>query len=316
MTIRMNQIEHLKPHLVKVKDFFEKPLIEVLMFIIFLLPSSLVVTYYSIGDFQRRLNNLLPTGIPDMLDENVVLITICALATSYLVANISRLISKFIDNHSPTSEVLAVLNSGFNYLVDAKLKRFNDEYKSRSQQNNVSPHDIFKSITKPDQQIILLTELLYEFFTSINPKVGFKVRTYRSEKNKVNSLIHYAPSNKEPRTSIATLKQPNSGISTCLQKKKMIIIEDIVKESKKTKSRYIMSFEDEEETGSLLCFPIYHEPTKCYPYIITVSTNTIFFKNNNKSFYEWIFDHFARRIKLEHTLLLLKEMTNHVKGSE
>lgn len=313
----MNQIEHLKPHLIKLKELLEKPTIEFLLFIFFFLPSSLAVTYYSIDDFQTSVNKILPESASNFLINNVIFITIFALLISYLVSNIHRILSKFTNNHAPTSEVLAALNNAFNILVDAKLKRFNDEYKLRCKQNNVLPDEVFRNITKPDQQIILLTELLYRFFESINPKIEFKVRTYKSENNKVNDLIHFAPAHKEPRTPISLLKKSNSGVSVCLKNKRIIIIEDIVKEAKKMQNnRYIMHNNDDEEVGSLLCFPIYHEPTKCYPYVITVSTNINFFKNNNKKFYEWVFDHFARRIKLEHSLLLLREKTNHASRSE
>lgn len=311
------QIENLKPWFAKSKDFLERPWVQILLPILFIFPSTLAVTYYSIENFRAAVDNFLPESAPVFLANNIIPITIGALILSYFVSNIHLILSKFVDNHAPSSEVLIALNEGFNALVDAKTKRFDSEYKKYEAAGSISSEEIFAQITKPDQQIILLTELIHLFFVTTNPKIKFKVRVVDIEKNKVKDWFYYAPKNCQPRTPISILKKPDSSISACLKKKSMLIIEDIVKESSKPKGRrYVMSHGDDEETGSLLCFPVFHEPTRCYPYVITVSTNIAFFRNTRKDFYNWLFNQFARRIQLEHTLLLLKETTQHVDNAK
>lgn len=312
----MSQIEHLKPRLNKIKEILEKPGTEFLLFFLGFIPSTLLVTYYSIESFQKAIDGILHHETSKFLNDHVILITVLALFLSYLSSNIHRIVNKFSDRDSPDSEVLVALSNGFNSIVDAKMKRFNFEYKSINS-GDKRPNEIFSAITQPDQQIILLTELIHTFFQATDTKIHFKVRVIDiDENNKAKEWFYFSPRNQPPKTEISVLRMQDSSVSNCLKRKGLIIIEDINKEALKPKGkRKFVTSKSDDEIGSLLCFPVYHESTRCYPYVITVSANMPYFRTKRKDYYNWLFDQFACRMQLEHTLILLKKGVKNEKES-
>lgn len=184
-----------------------------------------------------------------------------------------------------------------------RTTRFDSFYKSHN--GTKYSNDVFHEITQPDQQIALLTEMVYHIFQSNYSEIKFKVRLVDIDNKIPIGWAAYAPKERYPRTEILQLKNKNSAIKQCLKKQDLLIIEDIVKAAKE--SKYVMSHEDENEVGSLLCFPIKHAPTNSHPYVITVSADKPFFIKDKSELYLWILNQFSARMQLEHTLKLLKK---------
>ena len=62
------------------------------------------------------------------------------------------------------------------------------------------------------------------------------------------------------------------------------------------------------EDGSQLCYPIIHPATGKVVYVITVAGDKkLCLAEKYLPLYTWLIDHFAMRISLEHSLLLIKE---------
>lgn len=54
-------------------------------------------------------------------------------------------------------------------------------------------------------------------------------------------------------------------------------------------------------------YPVIHHYSDLIPYVITVvADKKNYFKIEKKKLYKWIFKHFAMRMGLEHSLLMLK----------
>lgn len=147
--------------------------------------------------------------------------------------------------------------------------------------------------------------MVYHIFQSNYSDIKFKVRLVDIDNKIPIEWAAYAPKESYPRTGISKLKNKNSTIKQCLKKQDLVIIEDIVKAAKENK--YVMSHDDENEVGSLLCFPIMHAPTNSHPYVVTVSADKPFFIKEKRELYLWILNQFSARMQLEHTLKLLKK---------
>jgi hypothetical protein len=119
----------------------------------------------------------------------------------------------------------------------------------------------------------------------------------------------FAPENEPPKTDITVLQNQDSSVSICLKRKSIFVVEDIKMASEKQGRReYVMSHQDpSDEIGSLVCYPVYHKQTKCYPFVLAVSANKPYFMNQRKELYKWILDPYVLRLQLEYSLLVLKE---------
>jgi hypothetical protein len=252
--------------------------------------------------------------VAGFLDEHVIWVTLIALIISYLVSNLHLVLEKVTANgDSLTYEGLLRLKEALEKIVQFKAERFENE-SSHLLTGKTNPADVFKAITKPDQQIAHIAHALYGFLDAITKDIEFKVRIIQTD-NKGNpaAWYTYAPSNRPPNTDVAVLQQHDSSVSTCLRNKKIFIVEDIKGAASKPGGReYVMAHSDPaDEVGSLICYPIYQKQIKCYPLVLLVSANKPFFKKNRKDLYRWILDQFALRIQLEYSLVLLKENSQH-----
>jgi hypothetical protein len=299
---------------VRTKEFIERPIYQfVILPFVFLAGPSLAVTYYSIDLFRNAAKTSFP-NVAAFLDGNAFWVTLIALIISYLVSNLHLALEKISANgDSLTYEGLLHLKEALEKIVQFKAERFETE-SGHLLTNKTNPADVFKAITKPDQQIAHIAHALYGFLDAITKDIEFKVRIIQTDnKGSPVAWYTYAPSNRPPNTDIAVLRQHDSSISTCLRNKKIFIVEDIKEAANKPGGReYVMAHTDPtDEVGSLICYPIYQKQIKCYPLVLLVSANKPYFKKNKKDLYRWILDQFALRIQLEYSLVLLKESSQN-----
>ena len=300
---------------VRLKEFIERPLYQfVIIPSVFLVGPSLVVTYYSVDQFKSAFKMEFPS-ICAFLDANVFWIILFSLALSYVISNLHLILEKITANgDSLTSEGLLHLKEALEKIVQFKADRFEVE-SGNLLKTTTSSADVFKAITKPDQQIAHIAYALCGFLEAITKDIEFKVRLIQvdSDGNPI-AWYTYAPSNLPPNTEISVLQHHDSSVSRCLRNKKIFIVENIKEAANKSGEReYVMSHSDpEDEIGSLICFPIYQKQIKCYPLVLAISANKPYFKNQKKPLYKWILDQFTLRIQLEYSLVLLKERCQNV----
>ena len=231
------------------------------------------------------------------------------MATAYLV--ILNGVLLFIRDMSDggeeiDSEGLLTLFETLEKVVGAKATRFGGFIK-KLHQGKESAVDVFNSITKPDQQIIMLVAGLHSFFDAID-SVGVNIRVCLiSAKDGIpNDFYYYYPESEPPKASIEELQLPESTAATAIRKKRMVIVPDVQEEVGKENGQYVGDDSGQEER-SLICYPVIHHYTSTVPYVIAVvADKSGYFKTTKKQIYNWIFRHFAVRIALEHSLLLLK----------
>lgn len=196
-------------------------------------------------------------------------------------------------------------------VVGAKAQRFGGFVKEFLGENGAGDAGkTFEGITKPDQQIALLANGIHAFFDAIDKDgVSFRVSVIALEDGVPSDYYYYFPNSEPPRTPIEIIKSDESSVSYCIAKKKILIISDLQSEAIKSDNRhYIPSQEEAHEEGSLLCYPVIHHYSDTVPYAITVVADKKgYFSCEKRKFYNWIFRHFAVRIGLEHSLLILKE---------
>ena len=201
------------------------------------------------------------------------------------------------------------LMEALNSIVDQKADRFGNDLRSMRAVGNLGDKStVFSTITKPDQQIFCIVNALHSFLENIAPDIDFEVRLVEIEGGLAVNWYTFAPQNRAPQHEATEFQNSQSTIAVSLKKKKLVIIPDVQKESRKlTGRRYLML--DPEDKGSIVCAPVYHGPTQTTPYVLSVKANRPnFFSQAKSDYYEWLLDHFLLRIRLEHSLRELKSV--------
>ena len=48
---------------------------------------------------------------------------------------------------------------------------------------------------------------------------------------------------------------------------------------------------EESEKGSVLCYPIYHRPSRSYPYVLCIKASKVnYFTAGREDYYKWLYD--------------------------
>jgi len=198
------------------------------------------------------------------------------------------------------------LLESFQTVVASKIHRFSTELQEFQKRGSVNKEQIFNTITKPDQQIIIIIHALFHFLDSITRDIEFRVRLAEINNKKPTKWFAYAPEYPPPQINIESLQHPDSTISVCLKSGKMEIVESIAEEIKRPKRRCV---EIDGRQGSILCYPVFQQANGIHPYVISIyASRDGFFMEKKRDLYNLILNQFALRIQLEHNLILLKEL--------
>lgn len=196
-------------------------------------------------------------------------------------------------------------------VVRAKAVRFEGALKQKAESSRPTASAVFQEITKPEQQIALLGRAIHGFFSSISEGVAFKVTIAEIDKSGMpTNWLQYIPEiDSSPKTPIDFLRNPESTICRAVEKKDLVIVEDRKAEAQKrggTRNHVSQNPKDLED-GSVLCYPVYDVKIGV-PYAVTIVANKRkYFSEANRPIYEWALKKFVLRIRLEHSLLLLKQ---------
>ncbi len=239
-----------------------------------------------------------------------------ALVALYLIlfnGVISAIRSKGVDEEEIDSIGLLKLFEVLEEIVGVKSRRFGGHLKDLEESSENDSHDggvTFDTITKPKQQIAVIAKGLHAFFDAIDKEgVAFRVSVIEIEDNKPMGYFWWCPDSSPPTTAIDALQSPESSISACISSRNIIIIPDVQAEADRGENRhYVPADGAGDEEGSLVCYPIIHQYTDTIPYAITiVADKRNYFTTERKKLYKWVFKHFAVRMSLEHSLLVLKK---------
>lgn len=276
-------------------------------------PAALLIT-------TQRLHDGLSSSSPiyDLIKEHPYRASIIAVVylvlLNALIASIKRLARG--RRHVGITDILRLFTV-LEEVVGSKSSRFQDAAQKylKKGSEKPAPGDIFREITQPDQQIALLNRGLYAFFEAINRKQSTEISTALvmiGDDGLPTKWFHYWPISSPPLASIADLKQEDSTVRVAVRTKRIVIVEDIKAESKKPKSkRQYRPTGAEDEEGSLICYPIIDGASGKIPYVVAVlADRKKHFVKRKKRLYRWILSHFEVRIRLEHSLSLLRSQMN------
>jgi hypothetical protein len=302
-----------------IEDCLEKRNVQLLGALLSGVLPLILLTFFSIDSFHSSLTNqYVWLSFLDEYEVQIIVVCVVLNALPTVVNPLISLLSTKSKSFAGLDGLTALIHS-LKSIVDAKYKRFELVRNNLSSQPGAPSNSIFSEITKPDQQIAIIVETIHLFIKEVAKQrvkgiqdSQIKVRLIKVESNDLNNYFHCAPENCQPYTPIAKLKNPDSTAFRCLENKRMILISDIEKELIKTERRYFPTHKDstdeyDVDKGSLICYPILLNNE--VQFVLCVSSNIpYFFKDHLKNVYKFVLDQFALRMKLEISLLKLKEL--------
>jgi len=199
-------------------------------------------------------------------------------------------------------------------VLGTKRSRFRDYVHEQRQFPRIDPGVTFLAITKPLDQIRLLTVAIHIMLSYLDRKYKKGDADFRVGLVKINAgtpiqWLEYIGGSGSPSLSPEELASKDSALMQCLSTREPVVILDIAKERKKSQKRSYTSVSEEVATeGSLVCYPVKYntQSSNDIPYVITIKTDI---KNNFEPYglYKWAIDLFVNRMVLEHSLVILRE---------
>ena len=219
-----------------------------------------------------------------------------------------------IDNKSVSLYEINLLFKITDHVVGKKTERFGIKYASIIKQNNLQEiEEIFNEITQPLLQINELIEGVWQFFeaTKSDKDVIIKVALAQMKGEYIEDFVCFYPSNYGPRSAIEELQDSDSCFSKAKKTRRIVIVDDIRKESVRVKGKrnfIVTRPEFEPEDGSIICYPVIIRNTQEIPFVISIfASQKNCFRQKGRERYEIILKRFGQRIALEYCLLKIKE---------
>lgn len=270
-------------------------------------PPGLVTAFYANQAFRAGVTNNLPP-VAEFLTENALwVVVVSAFYTPFLLA-VARSILHRVDAKSITVNTLLRLNQALDRVVGCKEQRFSNHANRVAQ---LTKDTAFCTITQPDSQIAELVRGICEFFNAErgdDSTTLIKVILAELRNGQVTKIpVHY-PEDEPVRASLDKLNDTRSGILTACKTCEVVVIESIAAELKKPRweRRFANAGNDGDNVGSLICYPVTYGSD--VPFVISIHCERDgHFKDSKKKVYEHTLERFALRIRLEYSLLLMKE---------
>lgn len=234
----------------------------------------------------------------------VAIYTLVVLALAKAIAQ--RVKTREID----TNGLLAVMGA-LDGIVGSKAARFGEYVKNIP---NLDRAAIFCTISQPQLQINEIIRAIWHVFDAAKSRETnnlIRVVLARFEGGKITGIPVYFPADEFVNASLEDLNKPNSAFLTAFRNKRILVISDIEKELR-TKKRYVPTGDPDDDSGSLICYPVIHKPTREIPFVISIHCDEKnYFKPSSEftGIYELTLERFALRLSVEYSLLLVKEAT-------
>ncbi|CDG51214.1 conserved hypothetical protein [Halomonas sp. A3H3] len=278
--------------------FFVGPVIQVLPLALF---ARLMMI--PVGEEEGRVAALHQFSLDNPLLATTIIVLLSVILNGLLAAPaylLSRL--KRVEGHD-----LMTLFVVLEKVVGSKAQRFESWAVQANRENGaLTSGEIFDKITQPREQINLIWQGIYTFFDTIdkgNVKLDLFVASV--ENGCISEWEFEWPKSTPPWLSLGNVKKGHP-LYKCLEKKRIIVVDDITQPIKIGRKKDGQPLHDEE--GSAICYPIHCEGGRTIPYVIVLrASKKGYFKTSHKELYDWIFSHFKIRVSLEHSLLTLKK---------
>lgn len=293
---------------------FIKTVIQLLCFVILPAGLSFLFSHKEVIPWLGEVFNWAPETVT-LLGEAQVIIFLLFWAWLFLLRYLENKIrSKAADGEGLSPADLIAIHELIDGPVEAKAARFGKLAKSiaeliKTRKPIPDKKVVFSQITQPEDQIFVIAKAIIESFKLITKdKSKLKLRIAEFKNGRPTSWIAHQPHANAPSTDINEL-QDKSAILSCATKKTITIVSDIAKALKLgDESVFKKTLSGENASGSLVCYAIKHPFTNDVPYVISIHSNKKnVFTEAYVEVYEWIFEKFAMRLGLEHSLRYLKE---------
>jgi hypothetical protein len=281
-------------------------------------PPYFVQQYYQVDKFAFEVKRYLPE-FGNFLDQHVVIGVLLSSIWAFLLILFYKFLkSIYQENPNGWLDMPAILLKSLDNIVGSKEQRFSRylmELRAAESSSNIS--HTFNAITQPAIQLKEIVQGIYAAMHALiqleSPGEKFTLKVNLAEMN--NGLIekipfHY-PSNHSIRTPERILNKPNSTIRISASSKSITIIESIKEELTKDSPRFHPDPARIGEDGSLICYPIFYEKLNSVIFVVSIySDQPFYFKNRFKSSYLELLRPFELRMKLEFSLLAIRELSN------
>lgn len=279
------------------------------------LPPFAVMHYYSISQVHDQIKQLTP-AVAGILDSSPIQWVLFAVIWSWFWHEIIKAIATWLKAQPTGWENAATfLLRGLSSVVGSKNERFRTALRNATQSEKRDPWTVFDSITQPEQQFSELMLNLYLVFQSLlreegRPPAKLRVNLAVINDNRVVAIQYHYPRDLPVRSSMESLNNSRSAIQNAIRTRKIVVIESIKDEAEKADGKFAVTDEAHRgEDGSLLCYPIHFPPLADVAFVVSVCYDErASFKKRFTQSYKEILEPFALRLRLEYSLLGLKEI--------
>lgn len=274
-------------------------------------PPALVTGFYNNKALNAKVLALSP-WVADLLTQYAIAAFLFASLYSLILLAFAKSVVKSVDARGLNVEGLLMLIAAIDSVVGSKARRFAER---ATNMNGLTRESVFDEITQPTKQIAEIVRAICELFNLATtdkkrPNLIRVVLATINENNEITGLPIYYPEDEPVRSTVDGLNDPSSAIRTAARTRKTIIIRDIAKELEKpkVKRKFADTGNDQDNIGSLICYPVLHNGTKRVPFVISIHCEDAgYFKEGFVELYEHTLQRFALRLSLEYSLLTIKE---------
>jgi len=238
--------------------------------------------------------------------------TVACIFAMFIWVVFGKLITEFIKHYAkPMISVEVETAITLLEALDHPLKVKADRFAKASVDPEIlsNPDKTFYKITKPGEQISLLTHACFTFLKFID------THHFKEKGDITGGLLKFENGKPSrwvgPHSISATpdeLNHPKSSVMTAAKTKKPVVISDIQKAIKKKAQNYLpLQKNHNEEKGSLICYPLYHMETKTVPYVLSIHSEEPGYFKEPDFIVKWGIERFAERILLEHSLEIIRQ---------
>ena len=281
-------------------------------------PAYLANQYYQVSSFADHIRLHLP-GLAQFLDDYIVVGLIVLSLWGWIALKIYKAIDGIRpDTPSGWEQAPDVVLKALDNVVGAKEQRFNGYLKQCAGVDHISAQQIFKSITQPSDQLSHLTQAIFSSFALLlqkqYPNGVLKVHMAMIDgTGKIYSIPYICPNNHPPRSTIAQLNNSHSAIRRAVSSRKIVVLASTKQAANARNPRFVVTnqaFADED--GALICYPIISTglDNRVAMVVSVYIDQPNAFRPKYADTYEQLLLPFALRIKLEYTLIALKELPN------
>jgi hypothetical protein len=250
---------------------------------------------------------------PDILKSPLTL-AVCAMLIAFVFSSLLRVlwdwIGDFADSQRKFSrEDLNFFLVAFSRIVNFKAARFRKALAGAKGSKKKSHADIFREITKPDEQMDALIVGLHSVMEHLYSGGSFRCALLELDEHEQPKKWKSSAGG-VPRTPPSQLRDARSTAMRCVKTRSIVVIEDIKEELKKALSerQFIEGKQGSTATGSQVCFPVLEQNDEKVAYVISIAVKDPgIVLEAHADLLNWAIGHFSERIVLEHYLEKLRE---------